>query len=89
MGWQVVAQAGRASLATVAHLVCAVRTALVHTDALGAALYLRLLAAVGWGAEANEGGSHQRPSCPNCAFTREKCGLSLPNLGEDQMVYST
>lgn len=83
------AQACPASLAVVAHLVCAVGTALVHTDALGAALHLRLLAAVGWGAEANEGGSHQRPSFPNCAFTREKCGFALPNLGEDQMVYST
>lgn len=55
MGWQVVAQAGPASLALGAHLVCAVGTALVHTDALGTALHLRLLAVVGWGAEANEG----------------------------------
>lgn len=32
----------------VAHLVCAVGTALVHPDALGTALHLSLLAAVGW-----------------------------------------
>lgn len=83
------AQAGPASLAVVAHLVCAVGTALVHTDALGAALHLRLLAAVGWGAEANEGGVSPATILPQLRLHPREVWILSPKLREDKMVYST
>lgn len=43
-----IAETGPESLVAIAHLICAVGTALVHADALGTALHRSLLAAVGW-----------------------------------------